>query len=55
MRYALPVLRGTIEKRYKRFLADVVLPDGSKATAHCPNSGSMATCWAPGRPALLSD
>lgn len=55
IRYALPVLQGAIQKRYKRFLADVTLPDGTQATAHCPNSGSMATCWAPGRPALLGD
>ena len=35
-------------KRYKRFLADAVLEDGSETTLHCPNTGSMRNCSAPG-------
>ena len=46
--------RGTILRRYKRFLADVDLDDGRSVTAHCPNTGSMKTCWEPGVPVELS-
>ncbi len=49
-----PLIKGTLVKRYKRFLADVVLDDGTEVTAHCPNSGSMAQCSAPGMPVYLS-
>lgn len=36
---------GTIKKRYKRFLADVVFDDGESTTIYVPNTGSMKTCW----------
>jgi len=49
------LVRGTLVKRYKRFLADVVLDDGQEVTAHCPNSGSMARCSRPGQPVYLSE
>lgn len=48
------LLRGTLIKRYSRFLADVRLRNGHVVTAHCPNSGSMLTCREPGRPVFLS-
>ena len=44
---------GKILKRYKRFIADVELEDGSVTTAHCTNTGAMSTCWEPGDMALL--
>ena len=49
-----PLTNGIIVKRYKRFLADVELADGQLVTAHCPNTGSMLSCWRPGAPVQLS-
>jgi sugar fermentation stimulation protein A len=51
----LPALTdGRLLRRYKRFLADVELPDGQVITAHCPNTGSMRSCLAEGAPVQLS-
>jgi sugar fermentation stimulation protein A len=49
-----PLIAGTLIKRYKRFLADVALEDGSLITIHCPNSGSMLGCATPGSRLFLS-
>lgn len=47
------LVAGTLLKRYKRFLADVKLGDGTLVTAHCTNTGTMATSWEPGDLVLL--
>jgi len=49
-----PLTQGIILRRYKRFLADIELADGSVVTAHCPNTGAMTTCWEPGAPVQIS-
>ena len=55
MRLPSPLLRGTLIQRYKRFLADVRLDDGSLVTATCPNTGSMMGLAVPGAVVWLSE
>jgi sugar fermentation stimulation protein A len=48
------LVHGTLIKRYKRFLADVMLDDGNVVVAHCTNSGSMKSCLENGAEVFLS-
>lgn len=41
MEFQSPLERVTLLRRYKRFLADIELADGTIAVAHCPNPGAM--------------
>src|ERR1700693_1570132 len=54
MRFTSPLIPATLVKRYKRFLADVVLPSGETVTAHCANPGSMIGLNVPGARVWLS-
>lgn len=54
MHFATSLISGSLIKRYKRFLADVQLADGTLVTAHCPNTGAMLTCSTAGSDILLS-
>lgn len=54
MDFPAPLIRGTLVRRYKRFMADVDLDDGTRVTAHCANSGSMLTVQPSGAEVWLS-
>jgi sugar fermentation stimulation protein A len=54
MDFPQPLKRGTLVQRYKRFLADIALDDGTQITAHCPNPGAMLGLNTPGLRAWVS-
>ena len=54
MKFKSPLVRGRLIRRYKRFLADVVLDTGETITAACANTGSMLGLTEPGNAVWLS-
>lgn len=54
MKFTTPLVHGTLIRRYKRFLADVLLDDGTLVIAHCTNSGSMLSCLEEGAEVWLT-
>ena len=54
MDFERPLLRATLVQRYKRFLSDHRLKDGTSVTAHCANPGAMLGLTEPGAETWLS-
>jgi sugar fermentation stimulation protein A len=54
MKFTPELESGVLIKRYKRFLADIMLPNGQAITIHCPNTGSMKNCLFPGEKVWFS-
>ncbi|NRN27904.1 DNA/RNA nuclease SfsA [Photorhabdus heterorhabditis] len=48
MKFHPPLQSATLIRRYKRFLADVITPEGETLTIHCANTGAMTGCATPG-------
>jgi sugar fermentation stimulation protein A len=54
MIFSPPLIPARLVRRYKRFLFDAVLDDGTEITGFCPNTGSMRGLTEPGSRIWLS-
>ena len=54
MEFESRLIKGRLVERYKRFMADIVLDNNQRITAHCPNTGAMRGLSAPGLEVWLS-
>ena len=54
MKFETELVPAKLIRRYKRFLTDMLMEDGSVQIAHCTNTGSMKTCIEEGAPVYLS-
>jgi len=54
MQFPTPLLEGRFLRRYKRFFADIELPELGVVTVHTPNTGSLRGCLAEGAAACIS-
>lgn len=54
MNFSPPLVPARLVRRYKRFLFDAMLEDGSEITGFCPNTGSMRGLTTPGSRIWLS-
>ncbi|SUX75573.1 sugar fermentation stimulation protein A [Citrobacter freundii] len=55
MQFSPPLQPATLIQRYKRFLADVITPDGTTLTLHCPQYRSHDRLRNAGRYCLVFD
>ncbi len=55
MLFPQPLKRGVLIRRYRRFLADVLLDEGGETTVHTPNPGAMLGLAEPGMTVWCSD
>jgi sugar fermentation stimulation protein A len=55
MKFEFPLKKGKWIKRYKRFMVDLTLADGSELTVHSANTGTMKNCFVEGGDAWYWD